>query len=261
VDRCRAAQPSRGILVAMVLRIDPRYPLVWRSPSTLQIGASVARVVFAELNEVDERLIAALSVGVTKPGLTVIARSCGADDSAVPAILGTLAPVLAPVRQPRTPEVTVVGTGVTALRITEALGGAGVHVRTVQSGSPSATRPATWRSPSATTFSIRSCTACGCGATSPTCRWSTPTPGPRSASWSNRAAGRASTACSAAAPRPIRPGPPSPPSSGGRPARPRPRCSPARWPASWDARCWRVSVGGARHPLTSRLRSTCRPAR
>lgn len=134
MDRCRAAQPSRGILVAMVLRIDPRYPLVWRSPSTLQIGASVPRVVFAELNEVDERLIAALSVGVTKPGLTVIARSCGADDSAVPAILGTLAPVLAPVRQPRTPEVTVVGTGVTALRIAEALGGAGVHVRTVQGG-------------------------------------------------------------------------------------------------------------------------------
>ena len=115
----------------MVLRIDPRYPLVWRSPSTLQIGASVARVVFDDLSTVDERLIAALSVGVTKPGLTVIARSCGADDSAVPALLGTLAPVLAPVRRAQTPDVTIVGTGVTALRIAEALSGAGVRVHAV----------------------------------------------------------------------------------------------------------------------------------
>ena len=116
----------------MVLRIDPRYPLVWRSPSTLQIGASVARVVFADLDAVDERLIAALSVGVTKPGLTVIARSCGADDSAVPALLGTLAPVLAPVRPAATPDLTIVGVGVTALRVAEALRGAGVRVRSVR---------------------------------------------------------------------------------------------------------------------------------
>ena len=117
----------------MVLRIDPRYPLVWRSPSTLQIGASVARVVFTDLSSVDERLIAALSVGVTKPGLTVIARSCGADDSAVPELLGTLAPVLAPVRRVQASEVTIVGTGVAAVRIAEALGGAGVRVRSVAS--------------------------------------------------------------------------------------------------------------------------------
>jgi len=111
----------------MVLRIDPRYPLVWRSPQSLQVGVVAPRVVFDDLAVVDEQLISALSVGVTRPGLTVIARTCGADDSVVPALLDTLAPVLEPrARSRRT--VTIVGTGVTAARIGEALSGAGVDV-------------------------------------------------------------------------------------------------------------------------------------
>lgn len=113
----------------MVLRIDPRYPLVWRSPTSLQVGASVARVVFEELSHVDERLIAALSVGVTRPGLAVIARACGADESSVPALLGQLAPVLAAGGEPATSDVTVVGTGLAVSRIAEALADAGHRVR------------------------------------------------------------------------------------------------------------------------------------
>lgn len=113
----------------MVLKLDPRFPLVWRSPSSLQFGVAAPVVVLHDVSGADEHMIAALAVGISRPGLTMIARACGADDSAVPALLDRISPALEPRRSPAGHAVTLVGSGPTAHRIAEALGGAGVRVR------------------------------------------------------------------------------------------------------------------------------------
>ena len=123
----------------MVLTIDPRYPLVWRSPTSLQFGVAAPVVVLGDVTTADERMIAALTVGVTEPGLTMIARSAGADDSAVDTLLDQLAPALAP-RSPAPPwSVTVVGGGPTVARIADVLRAAGLTV-TVATAEEAATQ-------------------------------------------------------------------------------------------------------------------------
>lgn len=113
----------------MVLRLDPRYPLVWRSPSSLQFGVAAPVVVLQDVSNADEHLVAALVAGVSRPGLTMIARTCGADESAVTALLDRLKPALETRRATISRTVTLVGTGPTAQRLGAMLDGAGVHVR------------------------------------------------------------------------------------------------------------------------------------
>ena len=113
----------------MVLKLDPRYPLVWRSPTSLQFGVAAPVVVLHDVSEVDEHLISALSMGVSRSGLTMVARASGGDDAAVVDLLGRVAPALESHRSAIDHTVTLVGTGPTANRIVEALEGAGVRVR------------------------------------------------------------------------------------------------------------------------------------
>lgn len=78
----------------MVLKLDPRFPLVWRSPWDLQFGVDPVRVVLHDVNSAEERLIAALTAGISRSGLTMIAESAGASDTQVEAILRKVSPVL-----------------------------------------------------------------------------------------------------------------------------------------------------------------------
>jgi bacteriocin biosynthesis cyclodehydratase domain-containing protein len=78
--------------VAMVLRLDPRYPVVWRTPSSVQLGVDPAAVVLEGISELQERMLAALAVGVSQPGLAMLSRGRDAERDA---LLETLAPVLA----------------------------------------------------------------------------------------------------------------------------------------------------------------------
>jgi len=114
----------------MVLRIDPRYPLVWRSPTSLQLGVSSPVVVLHEVSEADELMLSALLAGVSKPGLTMIARGGGVDDSAAAALLDAVAPALETPTPPRSYAVTLVGSGPTADRIGATLAEEGVRVST-----------------------------------------------------------------------------------------------------------------------------------
>lgn len=84
----------------MLLKIDPRWPLVWRDPVTLQIGLDPPRVVLERLDATDERMIAALAVGVTRDGLDVVADGRTA---AMDALLERLAPVLQSATEPESP--------------------------------------------------------------------------------------------------------------------------------------------------------------
>jgi bacteriocin biosynthesis cyclodehydratase domain-containing protein len=112
----------------MVLRIDPRYPLVWRSPTSLQLGVASPVVVLHEVSAADELMLSALLAGVSRPGLEMIARGGGVDNAAAAALLDAVAPALEPARRPRSHTVTLVGSGLTASRIAATLDDEGVRV-------------------------------------------------------------------------------------------------------------------------------------
>ena len=101
----------------MVLQLDPSLPLVWRTPTSLQLGVSSPVVVLHDVDEATERMIAALSAGVTRPGLGMIGRSAGATEDHVDELVHAVSPAL--VREAATPKarVVIVGRGRTADRI------------------------------------------------------------------------------------------------------------------------------------------------
>lgn len=122
----------------MVLKLDPRYPIVWRSPSSLQVGIASPKVVLYDVSVATERMIAALTVGVSETGLTMIGRSAGADPAAIERLIRQLEPALSQNALHPTRTVVVVGAGETADRITAGLATAGVQVRTASSASGTA---------------------------------------------------------------------------------------------------------------------------
>ncbi len=110
----------------MVLRLDPRLPLVWRSPSSLQVGVDSAVIRLDDVSVAAERLISALVAGVTPAGLRMIGSSVG---GGVDEFLAAVGPAMA--REPRADpvtSVTIVGTGVVAGAVADALAMSGVEV-------------------------------------------------------------------------------------------------------------------------------------
>lgn len=101
----------------MVIQLDPRFPLVWRSPTTVQLGIDDVRVV-AELSPALEHLLYAVRRGVPRHALTVLAEHQGLAESDVDAFLALLEPALRAPREVRTPlRVLIEGKGETATNI------------------------------------------------------------------------------------------------------------------------------------------------
>jgi len=78
----------------MILRLDPRYPLVWRTPDTIQLGIDRPVAIVPGVTAPLESVIAALRVGVPRSGALMLGRQAGATDAATAALLGALAPAL-----------------------------------------------------------------------------------------------------------------------------------------------------------------------
>jgi bacteriocin biosynthesis cyclodehydratase domain-containing protein len=78
----------------MVLRLDPRYPLVWRTPDTIQLGIDRPLAVVPGVTAPLESVISALRVGVPRSGALMLGRQAGATDAATSALLQALAPAL-----------------------------------------------------------------------------------------------------------------------------------------------------------------------
>lgn len=74
----------------VVLRLDPRLTLVWRSPGTLQIGAESPRAVLHGVTRAEELLLEALRIGTTRSGLAVVAGGAGARPEDVDRLLDRL---------------------------------------------------------------------------------------------------------------------------------------------------------------------------
>lgn len=88
----------------MVLRLDPAIPVVWRDPRTLQFGVDPALAVLERMTRGQERLVAALTTGVTSSGFRMLAAENGVTASQRDELLARLAPcLLATDRAPGTP--------------------------------------------------------------------------------------------------------------------------------------------------------------
>ena len=112
----------------MVLKLDPRFPLVWRNTDTLQLGIDAPPVVMHGLSNAQERMIAALVAGVSRSGLDMIGRAAGALDGDVETLLETVTPALCESRVDESPAITVSGTGPTATRLVDVLRQSGARL-------------------------------------------------------------------------------------------------------------------------------------
>jgi bacteriocin biosynthesis cyclodehydratase domain-containing protein len=78
----------------MVLQIDPRYPVLWRTPSSMQIGADRSIVTLLDVTVAEEHLIAVLRKGISRWGLDMIGESAGASPDAIADLLARVGPAL-----------------------------------------------------------------------------------------------------------------------------------------------------------------------
>lgn len=124
------------------LRLDPRRPLLWRDPATLQIGADPAVAVLDGLDGDELRLIESLVVGVTLDRLRGLAAHLGVRRERVDTLLARLGAALAPT-QPPPPEhaaVAVIGHGLGAERVAGVLAESGHPVTLTAPGAAIAPR-------------------------------------------------------------------------------------------------------------------------
>lgn len=112
----------------MVLILDSRLPLVWRSPSSLQLGVDAPRVVLTEVSEAQERMISAMISGISRSGLGMVASAAGASEDDADALLAAVGPALETEREPPLGSVTVIGSGATADGIRSTLSAIGASL-------------------------------------------------------------------------------------------------------------------------------------
>lgn len=126
------------IMCAMILRLDPRRAVVWRTPDSMQIGVDPALVVLDAVSDGDARLVAALGTGVTRAGLEVLAHAARVGDDEVERLLARLGPALtrAPAEAEPPARVAVVGAGSAAARVARVLAEAGHPVVVAAAGDP-----------------------------------------------------------------------------------------------------------------------------
>lgn len=116
-------------MCGMILRLDSRRPLVWRSPRSLQIGVDPRLAVLDDVSEGDARLINALTAGITHAGLGTLAAQAGVPPHRVDEVLRAVDPALERAderaRRTRGTPLAVVGRGDAAARVAGVLGEAG----------------------------------------------------------------------------------------------------------------------------------------
>lgn len=115
----------------MILRIDETRSVVWRTPTTLQVGLGPTAVVLEEVTQLEERLVSALLSGTTQQALAVVAMQSGGTPSQAVSLTRRLAPALeTPTvgRPRRSRRLAVDGEGPTAERLTELASAAGFQI-------------------------------------------------------------------------------------------------------------------------------------
>jgi bacteriocin biosynthesis cyclodehydratase domain-containing protein len=117
----------------MALRLNPRYPLVWRTPNCVQLGIDQAIVTIDGLSVAHEAVLSALIVGVHRSGAMLLGTTAGASIAQIEHLLDLLEPALLfvaddapPVPAPSPHTVHVDGVGPTAHRLRTLLANLGI---------------------------------------------------------------------------------------------------------------------------------------
>jgi len=98
-------------------RLDPTYPLVWRSPTAIQFGSRAPVLVLDDVTSAEERMLAVLTKGVPRAALAIQAQC---REREAEALLERLAPVLGrPSSSPTGPGITVRARGDACRRLAE----------------------------------------------------------------------------------------------------------------------------------------------
>jgi hypothetical protein len=77
-------------------KLTTEVPLIWRTPTSLQIGLDNPRAVLPKLYPAEERMISALRAGFADASLPAISQECGLTNSESAALLSALGPALVP---------------------------------------------------------------------------------------------------------------------------------------------------------------------
>lgn len=133
VDAGRRVGADGGILSGMVLRLAGDLPILWRSPSSVQVGSEALAVV-DDVTDGDTRLIAALASGVSESGFAMMARSAGVSEQRRDELLATFAPALAASATPGVERVAVLGDSALARSIAGLLAASGPLVAPEDAG-------------------------------------------------------------------------------------------------------------------------------
>lgn len=83
-------------MIRCMYKINPEYPLVWRTPTSLQIGVDNPHVVLPQIYPSEERFITALQSGFADVSLPTISEECGMTTAETAALLSALGPALLP---------------------------------------------------------------------------------------------------------------------------------------------------------------------
>lgn len=78
----------------MVIRLNPQFPVVWRTPDSLQIGIDRPLTVVTHVSTALERVVNLLRVGLPRSSILMMAREVGATDAELVGLLRALQPAL-----------------------------------------------------------------------------------------------------------------------------------------------------------------------
>jgi bacteriocin biosynthesis cyclodehydratase domain-containing protein len=109
----------------MVLRLDPSLPLLWRTPSSLQFGSDEPLLVLDDVTDGEDRLLAALSAGVSPTGYAMLARSLGVPSEVADSLLGRVGSALLNETSGPSPTAAVLGDSPLARTVAALLGASG----------------------------------------------------------------------------------------------------------------------------------------
>ena len=111
MDTAGARPPICGILHAMVLKLADDVPIVWRTPTSLQLGIDAPRIVLDDVGAGEERLITALRRGISPSGWSMLARDSGVGEDRARDMLAALEGVLSAPATPASGRALVLGDG------------------------------------------------------------------------------------------------------------------------------------------------------
>jgi hypothetical protein len=92
-------------------KLNSDLPLVWRTPTSLQIGIDHPRVVLPKLYPAEERLLSALRAGIADVSLPAVAKECGLTSAETSALITTLGPAMQPTPPASSWRIALDGTG------------------------------------------------------------------------------------------------------------------------------------------------------